>query len=245
MNETTLTKMNMMKFYGMHGAFKTALETGSTNDYTLDEFIGYLTEAEWDDRLNRKVERTIKNARFRYKAAVEDIIYDPSRNIDKNTMMRLFECEYIEKARCLLITGSTGVGKSYLATALGYQACIQGFRVLYFNSARLFAKLKMAKADGSYLKELAKIQRSQLFILDDFGLQPLDNQSSMILLEIIEDRQGKNAAIITSQIPVNSWYDIIGEKTVADAILDRLVHDAQRIDLKGESMRKNKLNKKV
>ncbi len=103
----------------------------------------------------------------------------------------------------------------------------------------------MAKADGSYLKELAKIQRSQLFILDDFGLQPLDNQSSMILLEIIEDRQGKNAAIITSQIPVNSWYDIIGEKTVADAILDRLVHDAQRIDLKGESMRKNKLNKKV
>jgi len=244
MNESTLTKMSLMKFYGMHRAFKSALETGSTNDYTLDEFIGYLAQAEWDDRQNRKIERTIKNARFRYKAAVEDIIYDPLRNIDKNNMMRLFECEYIHKAKNLLITGSTGVGKSYLATAFGYQACILGFKVLYFNSARLFARLKMAKADGSYLKELARIQRSQLFILDDFGLQPLDNQSSMMLLEIIEDRQEKHAAIITSQIPVNGWYDIIGEKTVADAILDRLVHDAQRIELQGESMRKSKMNKK-
>ena len=245
MNEATLTKMTLMKFYGMHRAFRTALETGSTNDYTQDEFIGYLTEAEWDDRQNRKIERTIKNARFRYKAAVEEIIYEPSRNIDKNSMMRLFECEYIQEAKNLLITGSTGVGKSYLATALGYQACIQGFRVLYFNSTRLFTKLKMAKADGSYLKELAKIQRNQLFILDDFGMQPLDNQSSMMLLEIIEDRQGKNAAIITSQIPVNSWYDIISEKTIADAILDRLVHDGQRIELKGESMRRSRLNKKT
>ena len=245
MNESTLTKMNLMKFYGMHGAFKTALETGSTNDYTQDEFIGYLTEAEWDDRQNRKIERTIKNARFRYKAAAEDIVYEPSRNIDKNSIMRLFESEYIHKAKNILITGSTGVGKSYLATALGYQACIQGYKVLYFNSSRLFAKLKMAKADGSSLKELARIQRNQLFILDDFGLQPLDNQSSMMLLEIIEDRQGKNAAIITSQIPVNSWYDIIGEKTVADAILDRLVHDAHRLELNGESMRKNKLNKNL
>jgi DNA replication protein DnaC len=244
MNETTLTKMNHMKFYGMHRAFKTTLELGKTDDYTQDEFISYLTEAEWDDRQNRKIERTIKNARFRYKAVVENIIYESSRNIDRNTMMRLFDCSYIDKAESLLITGSTGVGKSYLATALGYQACIQGFRVLYFNSARLFARLKMAKADGSYLKELAKIQRNQLLILDDFGLQPLDNQNSMALLEIIEDRHGKNSTIITSQLPINDWYDVIGEKTVADAILDRLVHDAQRIELKGESMRKTRMNNK-
>ena len=241
MNDATLTKMNLMKFYGMHRAFRTALETGSTNDYTQDEFIGYLAEAEWDDRQNRKIERMIKNARFRYKAAVEEIIYEASRNIDKNSMMRLFECEYIHQAKNLLITGSTGVGKSYLATALGYQACIQGFRVLYFNSTRLFTKLKMAKADGSYLKELAKIQRNQLFILDDFGMQPLDNQSSMMLLEIIEDRHGRRSTIISSQLPVGSWYEIIGESTIADAILDRLVHKSHRLELKGESMRKNQM----
>ena len=238
MNETTLTKMKHMKFYGMHGAFKTAIETGRTDDYTIDEFVAYMIEAEWNDRQNRKIERGVKNARFRYKASVEDIIFDASRNIDKTKLMRLFDCSFIEKGESLLITGSTGVGKSYLATALGYQACIEGFRVMYFNTARLFAKLKMAKADGSYLKELARLERQHLLIFDDFGLQPLDNQNRLTLLEIIEDRHGRGSLIITSQLPVSGWYDIIGEKTVSDAILDRLVHDAHRIELKGESLRK-------
>ncbi len=139
-----------------------------------------------------------------------------------------------------MITGSTGVGKSYLASALGYQCCIEGYRVMYFNTTRLFAKLKMAKADGSYLKELAKIERQHLIILDDFGLQPMDNQNRLALLEIIEDRTGKGSVIITSQLPVSRWYDIIGEKTIADAIMDRLVHQAHRIELNGESMRKKK-----
>jgi DNA replication protein DnaC len=240
MNETTLTKMQHMKFYGMHGAFKTAIETGKTDDYTIDEFVAYITEAEWDDRQNRKIERGIKNARFRYKATVENIIYDSSRNIDKTKLMRLFDCSFIEKGESLLITGSAGVGKSYIASALGYQACIEGYRVMYFNAAKLFAKLKMAKADGSYLKELARIERQHLLIFDDFGLQPLDNQNRIALLEIIEDRHGRGSAIITSQLPVSDWYDIIGEKTFSDAILDRLVHDAHRIELKGESLRKTR-----
>ena len=242
MNETTLTKMQHMKFYGMHGAFKTAIETGKTDDYTIDEFVAYITEAEWDDRQNRKIERGIKNARFRYKATVEDIIYDSSRNLDRTKLMRLFECSFIEKAGSLLITGSSGVGKSYIATALGYQACIEGYRVMYFNVAKLFAKLKMAKADGSYLKELARLERQHLLIFDDFGLQPLDNQNRMILMEIMEDRHGRGSVIITSQLPVSDWYDIIGEKTISDAILDRLVHDAHRIELKGESLRKTRKN---
>ena len=144
--------------------------------------------------------------------------------------MRLFECSYIEKGESLLITGRTGVGKSYIASALGYQACIEGYRVMYFNTAKLFAKLKMAKADGSYLKELSRIERQHLVIFDDFGLQPLDNQNRITLLEIIEDRHGKGSVIITSQLPVSGWYEIIGEKTVADAILDRLVHDAHRLE---------------
>ena len=240
MNETTLTKMKHMKLYGMHGAFLAAIETGRTDDYTIDEFVAYITEAEWNDRQNRKIERGIKNARFRYKATVEDIIYDSSRNIDRTKLMRLFDCSFIEKGESLLVTGSTGVGKSYIASALGYQACIEGFRVMYFNAARLFAKLKMAKADGSYLKELARLERQHLLFFDDFGMQPLDNQNRMTLLEIIEDRHGRGSLIITSQLPVSGWYDIIGEKTISDAILDRLVHDAHRIELKGESLRKTR-----
>lgn len=239
MNQITLSKMATMRFYGMYGAFKTAIETGKTDNYTLDEFVAQLIEAEWDDRHNRKINRNIKNARFRYKASLEKIIYDKERNLDQNKLIRLAS-SFIEKSENILITGSTGVGKSYVATALGYQTCIETYRVMYFNANRLFAKLKMAKADGSYLKELAKIERQHLIILDDFGLQPLDNQNRLALLEIIEDRHGKGSVIITSQLPVSGWYDIIGEKTIADAIMDRLIHQAHRIELSGESMRKKK-----
>ena len=241
MNQTTLTKLKQMRFYGMHGAFKTAIETAQTDGYSLDHFISLLVEAEWDDRHNRKIERNIKNARFRYKASIEKIAYNENRNLNSNTMLRLAECDYINQAENILITGSTGVGKSYIATALGYQACIEGKRVMYFNAVKLFAKLKMAKADGSYLKELAKLERQHLIILDDFGLQPLDNQSRMTLMEIIEDRNTKGSIIITSQLPVSKWYEVIGEKTIADAVMDRLVHQAHRIELGGESMRKKKV----
>jgi len=240
MNELTLTKMNQMKLHGMYGAFKTAIETGKTDSYTFDQFISMLIEAEWDDKKNRKIERMIKAARFHYKSSVEDIIYNDDRNISKNSLLRLAECIYINNNENLLITGSTGVGKSYIATALGYQACIEGYRTMYFNTTKLFAKLKMAKADGSYLKELAKIQRQHLVILDDFGLQPLDNQNRMALLEIIEDRNGKGALIVTSQLPIKGWYNVIGDKTIADAILDRLIHQSHRIELSGESMRRKR-----
>lgn len=240
MNETTLTKMRQMKLFGMYGAFKSAIETGKTDNYTMDEFVAHITEAEWDDRQNRKISRTIGNARFRYKASIEGITYDPARNIDKNKIIRLAQCDYVNKAENILITGSTGVGKSYLATSLGHQACIEGYRVMYFNMDKLFVRLKMAKADGSYIKEMAKIERQHLLIIDDFGLQQLDNQNRLTLLEIIEDRSNKKSMIITSQLPVERWYDIIGEKTVADAIMDRLVYQSHRIELKGESMRKKR-----
>jgi DNA replication protein DnaC len=160
-------------------------------------------------------------------------------------VLRLAECEFVEKNENILITGSTGVGKSYLGTALGYQACIQGFKVSYFNTSKLFAKLKMAKADGSYLRELAKIERQDVIILDDFGLQALDSHNRITLLEIIEDRHNNGSIIVTSQIPVQGWYDIIGEKTIADAILDRLIHQSHRLELKGESMRKKRGTNKV
>ena len=170
MNEITLTKMKQMKFYGMYGAFNTAIETGKTDDYSLDGFVSMLIDAEWDKRNTRKIERAIKNVRFHYKASIENIIYDEVRNIDKNKLLRLAGCRFIEQNENILITGSTGASKSYIATALGYQACIEGNRVMYYNTTKLFSKLKMAKADGSYLKELAKIERQHLVILDDFGL---------------------------------------------------------------------------
>ncbi len=171
-------------------------------------------------------------------SGIESINFDDTRNLDRNLVMRLAGCEFVEKNENILITGSTGVGKSYLGTALGYQACIEGFKVNYFNTSKLFAKLKMAKADGSYLRELAKIQRQDVIILDDFGLQALDSANRITLLEIIEDRHNNGSIIVTSQIPVQGWYDIIGEKTIADAILDRLIHQSHRLELQGESMRK-------
>jgi len=240
MNEVTLTRMKQMKLHGMHGAFKTAIETGKTDDYTIDQFVSMITDAEWDDRNNRKIERLIRNARFHYKATIENVVYDHTRNIDRTKLLRLAECDFINKSENVLISGSTGAGKSYIATALGYQACIEGYRVLYFNTTKLFSKLKMAKADGSYLKELAKIARHQLIILDDFGLQPLDGQNRIALLELIEDRHNRGSMVVTSQIPVSKWYEIIGEKTIADAILDRLIHQSHRIELMGESMRKKR-----
>ena len=156
--------------------------------------------------------------------------------------MRFAECSFIDKHENILITGSTGVGKSYIASAIGYQACAQGYKVMYHNTAKLFGKLKMAKADGSYMREIAKIERQNLLILDDFGIHPFDAQSRTALMEIIEDRHGKTSIIITSQVPVSKWHEVIGEKTVADAILDRIIHEAHRLELKGESLRKKQQN---
>jgi DNA replication protein DnaC len=241
MNATTLDKMRKMRLFGMYRAFKTSIESGKTIDFTSDEMVSSLIESEWDDRKNRGIERLLINARFRYKASLEDLNFDNERNIDKNQIMRFGDCEFISKNENILITGSTGIGKSYIASAIGQQACCLGHKVLYQNTGKMMAKLKMAKADGSYAREIAKIERQNLLILDDFGLQPFDAQGRSMLMEIIEDRHGKASTIITSQIPVSKWYDIIGEQTIADAILDRIVHESHRLEMKGESMRKKRM----
>ena len=238
MNTDTLDKMKRMHLLGMHRAFKTSLETPSQPAMTTDELIAMLIQSEWDDRHNRAIERTVRNARFRYKATLEALDYTAERGLDKNLVHRLADGDFIQRKESLLITGPTGTGKSFLASALGHQCCQLGFKVLYANATRLFTQLKIAKADGSSIKELMKIEKQDLLILDDFGLQPLDQQSRASLMDIIEDRHGKRSTLITSQLPVKQWYDVIGEKTLADAILDRLVHQAQRIELKGESLRR-------
>lgn len=199
-----------------------------------------LVDAELDERQTKSREMKIRNAKFRYKASLEDMNYHLNRNIDKNQLIRLGTCEYIDKSENILITGSTGIGKSYVSSALGHEACNKGYKVAYYNTPKLFAKLKMAKADGSYLKEIVRLERQDLLILDDFGIQPFDAQNRSTLMEIIEDRHGKKSMIITSQLPIINWYEVIGEKTIADAILDRIVHDAHRLELVGESLRKQR-----
>ncbi len=240
MNAETLEKMKSMKLNGMVRAFSSCLEDGKLTKMTADEMVSFLITSEHDDRHNRRIDRHIRNAKFRYIASIEKLYYGPERNLEKNQMMRYAECDFIDKAENILITGCTGIGKSYIASALGNQACLKGYKVFYMNITKLFAKLKMMKADGSYLREISRIEKQDLLILDDFGLQPLDNQNRAALMELIEDRHGRRSTIITSQLPVKEWYDVIGEKTLADAILDRLVHDANRIDIDGDSMRKNK-----
>ena len=240
MNTNTLDKLRKLKFFGMFHAFKSSLETGKTNDYTADELLAHLVDIEWEYRQNRRIDRQLIYARFRYKASVEEIHYHADRSIDRNQVMRLADCTFIDRNENLLITGSTGIGKSYVASAIGHQACTLGYKVFYASTPKLFAKLKMAKADGSYMKEVTRIERQQLLILDDFGIQPFDAQNRAALMEIIEDRHGKTSLIITSQLPVSKWHEVIGEKTIADAILDRIVHDAHRIELQGESMRKKR-----
>jgi DNA replication protein DnaC len=242
MNEI-LTKMKHMRLQGMANAFQRSLESGKNETFTPDEMITHLIESEWDERYNRKLERTVHAARFRYKASIEQISYEDNR-VDKNQILRLASCDFIKRSENIIITGSTGIGKSFIASALGHQACSLGYRVLYQHSTKLFARMKMAKADGTYLKELAKIEKQHILLIDDFGLQPLDAQSRSALMEMIEDRHGKSSTIITSQIPISKWHEIIGEQTIADAILDRIVHDAHRIEMKGDSLRKKRTPKK-
>lgn len=244
MNQDTIDKMKQMKLHGMARAFLTTFQTGNTESYTSDELLSLLVDSEWDDRYNRKLNRTITRAAFRYKASMEQISFDAHRLQQKNLILRLAECDFLEKKENVIITGSTGIGKSFIASAIGHQACSQGYKVLYHQSSKLFTKLKMTKADGTYLKELARIEKHDLLIIDDFGLQPLEPQNRNSLMEIIEDRHGQKSTIFTSQVPVSKWHEIIGEKTIADAILDRIVHDAHRLELKGESMRKKDTKQK-
>jgi DNA replication protein DnaC len=244
MNHTaTMQKLEQMRFTGFARAYREMTETNLNREFTTDELIAHLVQAEWDDRYNRKLQRLIANARFRYRASIEEVDFTVRRNLDKNQLMRLSSSDWITKNQNIIIVGSTGSGKSWIASALGHQGCQHGYKVLYQNCIKLFDELKIAKADGSYIKEISKIEKMDLLILDDFGLKPLDGHQKLMLLEIIEDRHGRKSTILTSQLPVNQWHSFINEDTLADAILDRVVHSSHRIELKTEkSMRKTYKN---
>ncbi len=243
MNTATLDKMRTMRLFGMHQAFEALVKTARLKEYAHHEMMAHLIEAEWNDRHNRRLDRLLKNAKFRYQANLSEIDYAHLRGLDKGQILQLSNGDYISKAQNVIIIGPTGVGKSFIASALGHQACMLGFKTFYASTYKFFSNLKMAKADGSYPKLVKRIEKHELLILDDFGLKPMDANARMALMEIIEDRHQKYATIITTQLPIKHWHEVIGESTVADAILDRLVHSAHKINLKGESMRKkNKKN---
>lgn len=236
----TITKLNQMKLYGMARAYEMLQTTRQSGTMTEDELLSHIVEAEWDDKQNQKLQRLIKSAKFRYQACIEEIAFTQDRNLDKSSLLRLAGCDYLEKKENIIITGATGVGKSHIASALGNEACIKGYKTIYCNVSKLLSLLKMKRSDGTYLREIEKLERQDLLILDDFGLAQLDTQNRLDLLEIIEDRHGKKSTIMTSQLPLTKWHDVIADSTIADAILDRLVHNAHRIELKGASLRKKK-----
>ncbi len=237
-NNQTIEKLKQMRLSAMAELHLQYVKNNQLNDITIDEYLGLLIEHEWEHRQNMKIERLIKQARFRQKASIAEVSYIHTRNLDKNMFNRLATLDFIQRNENIIITGASGVGKSFLAQALGHQACLMEYKVLYANTARLFTKLKLSKVDGTYIKELQKLQKINILILDDFGLHAFDNYTREILMDIIDDRYKKTSTIISSQIPVSVWYDLIGEGTIADAILDRIINSSHRIDLKGESMRK-------
>ena len=237
-NNQTVEKLKQMRLVAMAELHLQHIKENRIEKLTADEYLALLTDHQWEDRQNRKIERLIKQATLKQPATLAEVDYTQNRNLDKNMFVRLGTLDFIKRKENVILTGPSGVGKSYLAQALGHQGCMMDYKTTYTNTARLLKKLKLSKVDGTYLKELEKILKTDLLILDDFGLQSFDNHGREALMDIIDDRYNKSSTIISSQIPVSAWYDIIGEGTIADAILDRIVNSSHRIDLKGESLRK-------
>jgi len=244
LTQPTLEQLNELRLHALAQAWKAQHEDPSTDDLSFDDRLALLVEAEWMDRQNKRLSRLLREAKLRIAGAcLEDIEYAKERKLDRALMRQLATGRWIEAHHNVVITGATGVGKTYVACALAQQACRRGHRVLYRRMPRLFDELTLARADGTYVKLLARFARTEVLVLDDWGLAPVQDVERRDLLEIMEDRHGLRATIWTSQIPVAKWHDHLGDPTVADAICDRLLHNAHRIVLQGPSRRKQEAKK--
>ena len=242
-NEETIKQLMDMKLYGMDASFRDYLEQTEKDELTFEERFGMMVDREWTERQERRMKYRLSRAKLREQACVEDINYRHPRKLDRSVMQRLVAGQWIAEHENVIFTGPTGVGKTWLACALTNKACREGHTALYVRVPRLLQDLYVAHADGTYPKVMDRLAKPEVMILDDFGLAPLSDTERRDLLEVIEDRQGRRSTIITSQLSVKHWHEIIGEPTIADAILDRLVSSSHRIDMNGKSLRQKRKSK--
>ncbi len=240
LHHPTLEKLNTLKFTGMVKALTEQMSLPDIEQLSFEERLGLLVDRELTERHDRRLTSRLRQARLKQDACIEDIDYRHRRGLDKSLLTRLSSCQWVKDHLNILITGPTGVGKTWLACALAQKACREGFTARYLRLPRLLQELPIAKGDGSYLKRMAEIAKTEVLLLDDWGLSKLTTEQRHDLLEILEDRHGNRSTLVTSQLPLDKWHAIIGDPTLADAIMDRLIHNAYKINLKGDSMRKQK-----
>ena len=238
LHHPTLEKLHELRFSGMIKALEAQAQNPEIEALSFEERLGLLVDRELDERETRRLKRRLQQAKLRQEASIEDIDLRAPRGLDKGLIATLAGCEWIARQLNVIITGPTGVGKSYLSSALAHKACLEGYKALYHRLARLLEELRIARADGTYGKRLIALSKVHVLVIDDWGLARLTPEGQRDLLEVLDDRHGKRSTIVTSQLPVDQWHEAMPDPTIADAILDRLVHNAYRIDLKGESMRK-------
>ncbi len=235
----TLDKLHTLRLAGMAEAFEQQSQQSQIEELAFDERLGLLVDHEILYRENRRLTRLLRDAKLRINACAEDIDYRHPRGLKRAEIASLVTCDWIQRQHNLCLTGPTGTGKTWLACAFGNQACRQGLSVRYIRLPRLFQSIRIAHGDGSYPRLMNQLVKTNLLILDDWAIQPLNAAQRSELMEVIEERHGHQATLIASQLPIEHWHDYIGEATLADAILDRLLHNAHRLTLKGESMRKS------
>lgn len=240
LHHPTLERLHELGLEGMAKGFRDLAANPESQGLDHAEWLGLLVEQEATLRQQRRFEARSRTAKLRHTASIEDVNYKAARGLDRAMFLRLASCDWIREHRHCLITGPCGVGKSWLACALGDKACRENLSVLYQRSPRLFAALALARGDGRYDRLMRQLARVDLLILDDWGPEPLTAEHRRDLLEIVDDRYDRGSLIITSQVPIERWYEIVGDPTLADAILDRIIHNAHRIELKGESLRKQR-----
>jgi DNA replication protein DnaC len=240
LTEPTMEKLKAMRLEGMIAAWQEQLQNAKTHALAFDERLALLVDAEWTHRENARFKRALRDAKLKLaQACIEDIDYPAKRDLDKAVVRQLATCRWIQEHQSILITGATGVGKSYLACALAHQACRKGFRSIYRRASRLFEELKLARADGTYPRFLSRLARVDVLVIDDFAIQPITDAQRSDLLEVLEDRYASRSTIVTSQLPPAQWHDYLADPSLADAICDRVLNNAHRIVLKGPSRRKD------